>query len=109
MATNDNQLKTYDELISYCPKFERKGKSMFYCSANGHMFSILNKDGEIGIRFSEKVQSDYFKKYRTTTIKSYGSIMQGYILVTSEMLKNQKEVVSLLNESYDYVMSLEAK
>ena len=82
---------------------------MFFCSANGHMFSILNKAGEIGIRFSKEVQGDYLEKYNTTTIKSYGSIMQGYILVTSEMLKNQENVISLLNESYDYVMSLDPK
>jgi len=35
--------------------------------------------------------------------------MQGYILVTSEMLNNQENVVSLLNQSYEYVMSLEPK
>ena len=109
MNTKSEQLKIYDDLISHCPRFERKGKTMFFCSANGHMFSILNKAGEIGIRFSKKVQSDYLEKYNTTTIKSYGSVMQGYILVTSEMLKNQEGVVSLLNESYDYVMFLESK
>jgi hypothetical protein len=105
----EEQLKIYDALISKCSRFERKGKSMFYTSANGYMFSILNKAGEIGIRFSKNVQSDYMEKYRTTTIKSYGAVMRGYILVTSEMLQNRENVISLLNESYDYVMSLEPK
>ncbi len=50
------KLKRYDELIDKCDRFERKGKSMIYTSANGHMFSILNKDGEMGIRFSKEVQ-----------------------------------------------------
>ena len=109
MSTTNEQLKTYDELISHCARFERKGKSMFFCSANGHMFSILNKAGEIGIRFSEKVQSDYFKKYSTTPIKSYGSVMQGYILINENMMKDKENVIALLNESYDYVMSLEPK
>jgi len=109
MSTNDEQLKIYDMLISKCSKFERKGKSMFFTSANGYMFSILNKSGEIGIRFSENTQKEYLDKYSTTTIKSYGSVMRGYILVTSEMLNDQENIISLLNQSYDYVMSLEPK
>ncbi len=109
MSTKTEQLKIYDELISQCPRFERKGKSMFFCSANGYMFSIQNKVGEIGIRFAKNVQKEYLKKYNTTTIESYGAVMQGYILVTPEMLRDQLAVISLLNESYDYVMSLEPK
>ena len=39
----EEKLKLYDELISKCPRFERKGKTMPYTSANGYMFSLLNK------------------------------------------------------------------
>ncbi len=109
MGNIEKQLQVYDELISRCSRFERKGKSMFFTSANGYMFSILNKAGEIGIRFSKDVQKEYMEQYGTTIIKSYGSVMQGYILVTPEMLNDQETVISLLNESYDYVMSLEPK
>ncbi len=35
--------------------------------------------------------------------------MHGYILITKEMLKDLDNVVKLLDESYDYVMSLEPK
>ncbi len=38
----------YDQLIARCPRIERKGKTMPYTSANGYMFSLLNKAGEIG-------------------------------------------------------------
>lgn len=105
----EKQLEVYDELISKCPRFERKGKTMPYTSANGHMFSLFNKDGEIGIRFSKDVQAKYIEKYKTTLFKSYNSIMQGYILITQEMLEDTDNVVKLLNESYDYIMSLEPK
>lgn len=105
----DIQLKIYDELVSRCPRFERKGKSMIYTSANGHMFSLLNKDGEMGIRFSKEVQKKYMEEYNTTLYKSYNSIMHGYILITDEMLKDPDNIVKLLDESYDYVMSLDPK
>ena len=103
------KLELYDQLIAMCVLFERKGKTMPYTSANGHMFSLFNKAGEIGIRFSKDVQKKYIEEYNTTIFKSYNSIMHGYILITQEMLGDLKNVVRLLDEGYDYVMSLEPK
>ncbi len=103
------QLKLYDELVAKCPRFERKGKTMPYTSANGHMFSLFNKAGEIGIRFSKEVQKKYMEQHDTTLFNSYNSVMHGYILITEEMLTDLDLVVRLLNESYDYVMRLEPK
>ena len=105
----EEQLKIYDELVSKCPRFERKGKTMPYTSANGHMFSLFNKAGEIGIRFSKEVQKEYMEEYATTIYKSYNSVMHGYILITKEMIKDLNNVAKLLDESYDYAMSLEPK
>lgn len=105
----EEKLKVYDELVSKCPRFERKGKSMVYTSANGHMFSILNKDGEIGIRFSKEVQKKYLEEWDSTLFKSYNSVMQGYVLVPEKMLKDLDNVAKYLDESYDYVMSLDPK
>lgn len=105
----EEQLKIYDELVSKCPRFERKGKTMPYTSANGHMFSLFNKACEIGIRFSKEVQKKYMEEYDTTIYKSYNSVMHGYILITKEMMGDLNTVAKLLDESYDYVMSLEPK
>lgn len=105
----EEQLKIYDELVSKCPRFERKGKTVPCTTANGHMFSLFNKAGEIGIRFSKEVQKKYMEEYSTTLYKSYNSIMHGYILITQEMLEDLDNVAKLLDESYDYVMSLDPK
>ena len=104
-----DQLKIYDELVSRCNRFERKGKTVPYTSANGHMFSILNKAGELGIRFSKDVQKIYIEQWNTTLFKSYNSIMHGYVLIPDSMLKDLDNLAKYLNESYDYVMSLPAK
>lgn len=82
---------------------------MPYTSANGYMFSLLNKAGEIGIRFSKEVQRKYMQELDTTLYKSYGAVMKGYVLIPEEILKNEDKVVALLNESFDYVMTLEPK
>ena len=105
----EEKLKNYDELVSKCPRFERKGKTMPYTSANGYMFSLFNKANEIGIRFSKEVQKKYMEEYDTTIYTSYNSVMHGYILITNEMMEDLNNVVKLLDESYDYVMSLEPK
>ncbi len=109
MSKWNDKLNIYDEIVSKCSRFERKGKTMIYTSANGYMFSALNKAGEIGIRFLKATQEKYIKKYNTTIFKSYNSVMYGYILITDEMLKDLANVAQLLNESYGYVMTLEPK
>jgi hypothetical protein len=109
MTSWDETLARYDELVKGCPRFERKGKTAPYTSANGYMFSILNKAGELGIRFSKDVQEKYLKALNTTTFKSHGAVMQGYIRIPDEMLDDLDGLAGYLNESYDYVMSLEPK
>ena len=108
-ADREKRLAIFDEMVSKCPRFDRKGKSMIFTSANGYMFGILNKDGEIGIRFSKEVQEKYMKEWNTTLFKSYNAVMKGYILIPMEMLKDLDNLAKYLDESYDYVMSLEPK
>ncbi|MGD2078813.1 MAG: hypothetical protein PVH18_10540, partial [Chloroflexota bacterium] len=87
----------------------RKGKTMPYTSANGHMFSLLNKDGELGFRYSKEVQERYIQEFGTTVFKSYGAVMKGYVLIPDRMLDDLDELAKYLDESYDFVMTLEPK
>lgn len=105
----EKKVVLYDQLVAKCPRFERKGKTMPYTSANGHMFSQLNKDGELGIRFSDQVQKKYMQELETTNFMSYGTIMKGYVLMPERLWDNLDELARYLNESYDFVMSLEPK
>lgn len=65
----EEKLKVYDALIAKCSRFERKGKTGPYTSANGYMFSFFNKAGEIGIRFSKEVQERYLREFNTAVFK----------------------------------------
>ena len=38
-------LEKYDRIVAKTDRFECKGKTMPYTSANGYMFSLINKDG----------------------------------------------------------------
>ena len=103
------RLEIYDQIVDRCPRFERKGKTMPYTSANGYMFSLLNKDGELGFRFSKDVQENYIKAFNSSLFKSYGATMKGYVLIPENMLSDLDKLAEYLNESYDYVMTLEPK
>ncbi len=103
------KLKIYDELVSKCPRFKRKGKTMPYTSANGYMFSLLNKAGEIGIRFSKEVQKKYIEEFNSSLYTSYNATMKGYVLIPDAMLEDLDNVAKYLDESFDYVMTLDPK
>ena len=105
----EERLKVYEDIIFRCPRFYKKGKTVPYTSANGHMFSILNKEGEIGIRFSKEVQKKYIESWKSGVFKSHGATMNGYVLITTSMLEDLDLVAKYLDESYDFVMSLETK
>ena len=107
--TRDEILKIYDEAVGRCSRFHRKGKTMPYTSANGHMFSLLTKKGEFGIRFSKEVQMKYMEKLETTHLISYGAVMKGYIVIPEAILADTEELILYLNEGYDYVRSLDPK
>ena len=102
-------LKVYDQLVAKCSRFKRKGKTMPYTSANGYMFSLFNKSGEVGIRFSETRKKELIEVLETSIYHSYGAVMKGYILIPEALLKDSDFVVQLLNESFDYVMTLDPK
>lgn len=105
----EKKLKIYDELVAKCSRFKRKGKTVPHTAANGYMFSILNKAGEIGIRFSKDVQKKYIEEFDSDIFKSYNAVMQGYVLIPEHMLEDLDQVAKYLDESYDYVMGLEPK
>ncbi|PTX58695.1 TfoX-like protein [Kordia periserrulae] len=103
------RLEIFDAIVAKCPRFERKGKSMIYTSANGHMFGLLNKAGEIGFRYDKETQEKYIQEFNSEYYKSYGATMKGYVLIPENMLDDLDRLAELLNESYDYVMSLDPK
>ena len=105
----NEKLALYDKLVANCPRFERKGKTVPYTSANGHMFSLLNKEGELGFRYSKQVQEQYIQAFGTTFFISNGAKMRGYVLIPDKMLEDLDKLSEYLNESYDYVMSLKPK
>ena len=103
------RLAIYDNLVAKVPGLERKGKTMPYTSANGYMFSLFNKAGEIGIRLSKAKQAEFIAAHQATSFKSHGATMRDYVKIPDELLDDLDYLAKWLQEGYDYVRTLEPK
>lgn len=109
MNNYKERLEIYDRLVNMNPNFERKGKTMPYTSANGYMFSLLNKDGELGIRLPKESGRRFMAKYQSGIFKSHGAVMKDYVLIPDELLDNLELLSGYLEVSFNYVISLPPK
>ncbi len=108
MKTREEVLKIYEAALDLAG-LERKGKTMPYTSANGYMFSQLNKAGELGIRLSKTDTAEFDATYGTQPFISYGAKMREYVLVPQELLKDREALSNFLKMGFDYVNSLPPK
>ena len=109
MKNWEEKLKYYDALIETQSVFKRKGKTVPYTSANGYMFSQVNKAGEIGIRLPKEMGKKFMEDHQTDIFKSYGAVMKDYVLIPDSLYDKPELLCNLLLLAYEYVMSLDPK
>ncbi len=110
MLMNYEEVKQiYIQVTDRSDRYDVKGKTMPYTSANGHMFSQLNKDAQLGIRLSKEDGEQFKKEYDADVFKSYGAVMKGYVLIPESMLSDIELLSSFMDKAHEYVMSLEPK
>ena len=105
----EDKLALYDQLVALNPTIERKGKTMPYTSANGHMFSLLNKDGQLGIRLSKDAGQAFMEQYETTGFRSHGANMRGYVLIPERLFADMDLLSEYLEQAHQFVLSLPPK
>ena len=96
----------YERAISASGAFERKGKANPYTSANGHMFSQINKDDQLGIRLPKQRQAELLDEYGAGLFKSYGATMRDYVCLTPDMLAEDGLITALLVEGFNFVSAM---
>ncbi|MGZ7080485.1 MAG: hypothetical protein ACXVJT_13820 [Thermoanaerobaculia bacterium] len=102
-------LELYEKLVATNPQVERKGDTMPYTSRNGHMFSVLTKEGKLALRLPTEERNAFLEKYKTTLCEQYGHVMPEYVVVPESLLAKTRELKSFFDISYDYVGSLKPK
>ncbi|MHA2142552.1 MAG: hypothetical protein ACXADC_10985 [Candidatus Thorarchaeota archaeon] len=104
-----DKLELYERLIATHPDIERKGKTMPYTSHNGHMFSLLSKDGTLGLRLPKNERDAFLERYNTKLFEQYGATMKEYVTVPDEQLSNTDELKKYLEISFEYIKTLKPK
>jgi len=104
----EEALKLFDEAAEVA-QIERKGKTMPYASANGHMFALLNKDGQLGIRLSKEEQHQFDQDHGAAPLVSHGAIMKDYVLIPQKLLAKKELLAAYLKKGLSHARSLPAK
>jgi len=103
------KVQLYEKLVATNPNVQRKGDTMPYTSINGNMFSVLAKDGKLGLRLSEEERTAFIKKYKTKLFEQYGTVMKEYVEVPEALLRKTSELEKFFDLSYEYTSSLRPK
>ncbi|HEV3236403.1 MAG TPA: TfoX/Sxy family protein [Gemmataceae bacterium] len=103
------KLILYEKLVATNPKVKRKGDTMPYTSLNGHMFSLLTKEGKLALRLSSEDRDEFLKEFGTKLVEQYGAVMKEYVEVPDALLKKTKELKKYFDLSYAYVSTLKPK
>jgi hypothetical protein len=102
-------LTLYEKLVATNPQVERKGDTMPYTSRNGHMFSLLTKEGRLALRLPVDERNMFIKRYKTSLCEQYGHVMPEYVVVPDALLLKTQELKPFFDLSYAYVGSLRPK
>jgi hypothetical protein len=102
-------LELYEKLVATIPEVERKGKTMPYTSRNGHMFSLLTKEGKLTLRLPDEDREAFVKKYGSEPVVQYGAVMKEYVEIPQELLQDTNELKNYFDLSYQYVGTLKPK
>jgi hypothetical protein len=103
------KLELYEKLVATNPKVERKGDTMPYTSLNGHMFSYLQKTGELALRLPTEEREAFLKKYKTKLCEAYGVVQKEYVVVPEALLRKTQELKKFFDVSFAYAGSLKPK
>ncbi len=105
----EDKLMLYEKLTATIRGIEIKGVSMPYTSVNGHMFSFLDKEGNLGLRLPLPVRTEFLSKFKTTLCEAHGTILKEYVLVPDAVFKNTGKLKSYFEISFQYVAGLKPK
>ncbi|MEQ9299430.1 MAG: hypothetical protein RIF33_12735 [Cyclobacteriaceae bacterium] len=107
--TREEVLDCFKVVIDMHPDIVLKGKTMPYTSANGHMFSSLNKAGELGLRLDKEDREQFLVDHQTELFVTYNTVMKEYVHVPESLLQQPKKFLTYLEKSYQYILSLKPK
>lgn len=104
-----DRLARYEQLVASHPQVERKGATVPYTSCNGHMFSMLDKDGTLSLRLPPDELAAFLKTFKAKLSEQYGVVRKEYADVPEAVWRKPRELQRLFAVSYAYVSGLKPK
>ena len=99
----------YDRLLNSSRRHERRGKTLPYTSANGHMYSFLTADGRVCLRLSATDRLVFRERHGGDDVVQHGRVMKEYVEIPADLLTDPDVMLPLFDAALDYVMSLRPK
>lgn len=103
------KLDLYEKLVATHPSVDRKGATMPYTSLNGHMFSMLTKEGRLALRLPAEEREAFLERYETELCVQYGKVLKEYVEVPDALLEDTQELKKYFDVGYAYVSTLKPK
>jgi hypothetical protein len=99
-------VELYDRLLGLDARHERRGKTLPYTSKSGHMYSFVSAHGEVCLRLPEDGRREFREHHGGGEVVQHGRVMKECVAVPPALLlEHPEEVLSVLDESLDYVLS----
>lgn len=109
-SPHQDKVALIEALVAGNPnRIQVKGDAMPYTSVNGHMFSVLSKDGTFALRLPESERAAFVARYRTKPVVMYGALMPEYVDVPDALLAKTTELQKYFDAGFAYVASLKPK
>lgn len=103
------KLEQYDLLIAEVTGMARKGVTLPYTSMNGNMYTMMRKDGTLGIRLSDEDRQSFMEEYDTIPFENYGAMIKEYVEVPDRVFMDTDLMIKYLSMSHEYAKLLKAK
>ncbi|GAA1952311.1 hypothetical protein [Microbacterium deminutum] len=94
----DEALLLYERAIA-AAGWERKGATMPYTSAGGHMSSFLDPTGTMAIRLAPALRDEFIERYASRIAEQHGRSMPHFVVVPETLLRDTSELVHWLERA----------
>ena len=102
-------LQKYRRAIERHADIEVKGAKTPYTALNGNMFSFIDDEDHICLRFSEDRKAALKQEFGLEDVVQYGAVMRGYVQMPNQIIEDQSLYQRLFSESLEFAKSLKPK
>ena len=106
---HEDTLEHYKSAVAKLEGIEIKGAKSSYTAINGNMFSFIDDEARLCLRFSEARKKELNILHNSSDVVQYGTVMRGYVALPGDVASDNSMLDSLFTESLEFAKSLKSK